>query len=253
MGSYRKGFRLTLGSIVQTEVDLHSVLPTRKSGLRMLCPEHHIPLKQGYTCFNDTEGHKVDQPVKGAQVAEGWRIVNPDEKPSVERVDALELIPVPVKELEGHTVHGDGFYYCQPSSAISLEAWAVLHRILTKGKVALVARGALRKDSQKIWRLGVFRDYLVLQEIVFPDEVRATPERVDVKITRPMQQLVDQFVEQLQVGWEDFDSTDTSKEEVQKWIDSSPLVEVGPPLGDVKSQVAKVLDLQAALRKAVGK
>ncbi len=256
MGSYRKGLTLSLGSIVQTQVDLQAIIPAKRSGLRLLCPEHHIPLKQQYRCYNDEEGHVVTEAVKGAQVPEGWKIVQEGDRPQHLATKGLELIPVPAKDLDSQTVLGSGFYYCQPSSTIGLESWAVFQRILSKGKVALIARGALRQGAEKIWRLTVFRDYLALQELVFPEEIRSTPEQVDVKVSRPVQQLVDQFVDQLLVDWDKFDSKDHNKEEIQKWLDAGELVEVDtnlPVAGDLQTQVAKVIDLQAALKEAVDK
>ncbi len=58
------------------------------------------------------------------------------------------------------------------------------------------------------------------------------------------------------VDWDKFDSKDHNKEEIQKWLDAGELVEVDtnlPVAGDLQTQVAKVIDLQAALKEAVDK
>lgn len=249
MGSYRKGLLLSLGSIIQVQVDLQAVLPTKRSGLKRLCPEHHQPVRQNYEC---PEGHPVTEYVSGKETVEGWKVVRPEEKPVSLATDALELIPVPAAELEANTFGGNGFYYCQPSSAVTHEAWAVLHKILTKGKVALIAKGALRQGAEKIWRVEIFRDYLALRELVFPEHIRATPEQVDVKIPKATQDLVNQFIDQLLVGWNKFDATDETQKKIDEWIAAGDTVEADTTTKRV-AELGQVIDMNAALQEAIKK
>ena len=247
MGSYRKGLLLSLGSIIQVQVDLQTVVPTQRSGLRILCPEHHQPLKQSYNC---PEGHPVERWVKGKQTADGWQIPKEDEKPEFDADQAFDLVPVPADQLEAHTFAGKSIYYCQPTNTVSHEAWAVLRKILAKGKIALVTKGALRRGAKKLWRIDVFRDYLVLRDIEFPENIRAVPEQVDVKIPKATHDLVNQFIDNLMVSWDTLDTTDETRQQVEAWIAAGEAVAADTKsMAGLDDAVGAVISLQDALAK----
>lgn len=253
MGSYRKGLLLSLGSIIQVQVDLQTVVPSQRSGLKRLCPDHHQPVKQSYAC---PEGHPITEWVSGQETTEGWKIVKPDERPNFDANDALELIPVPAHELDEHTFAGSAIYYCQPTSSVTHEAWGVLHKILTKGKVALITKGALRKGAQKLWRVDVFRDYLVLREVVFPENIKAVPEQVETKIPKATMDLVNQFIDKLMVSWDKFDASDETRKRIDQWIAAGETVEADTKtkrVADLTTGIAAVANLQESLREAVEK
>ena len=250
MGSYRKGLLLSLGSIIQVQVDLQTVVPSTRSSLRRLCPEHHLPIKQSYAC---PEGHPITEWVNGKETAEGWKIVKPEDRPDFDADDALELVPVPADELEARTFAGNGMYYCQPTSTVGHEAWSVLHKVLTKGKIAFITKGALRKGGQKIWRVDVFRDYLVLKELVFPENIKAVPEQVDVRVPKATQTLVDQFIDSLLVEWDKVDTADETAKRIEEWIAAGETIEADTKTRRVAQLdvSSNVVDLQERLKAAV--
>lgn len=247
MGSYRKGLLLTLGPL-RVAVDLNTVAPARRTGLKRLCPDHKVPLHQQYEC---PEGHVPEGYVTGkAQAEGGWKIVQPEEKPSVEAAQVLELTPVPAKELADHTFQGGSFYYAQPNSVGEQLNWELFRRSLKDGKTAFVARGAMRRGGEKLWRLDLFRGYLVLREIVFPENIKPAPDVAEVKVDKETAALVKQLIAAKLTEWDKFDSEDTLSKRVEEWIGAGADVEGTKE--STPSPKQAVSSLQDALRAAVG-
>lgn len=248
MGSYRKGLLLSLGPL-RAAVDLNTVAPEKRSGLKRLCPTHYIPLHQRYEC---SEGpHLVDEWVNGMEQADGgWKVVDPEEKPSVDAVRVLELTPVPTAELEANTFEGRSTYYCEPSSIGDHLNWELFRRAL-KGKMSFVARGAMRRGGEKLWRLELFRNYLVLREIMFPETIKPAPEAPDVRVDKETSLLVKKFIDTKSTEWENFDSEDTLQHKVDEWLSAGTEKESKETGGATPPKDA-VQSLQDALRAAVG-
>ncbi len=247
IGSYRKGLALNLG-VIQTTVDLTSVIPSsdRRKATR-LCPKHHVKLKQAHLC---PDGNHHVEPILGYDDGDKWRIADSN-KPEVPAVDGMELIPVPADQLREHTFDGAAAYWVAPSKETSLQGWEVLRRVLSKGKVAFVCKGALRRGSaEKLWRLGTFQDHLVLREIVFPDKIRKHPDVPNIPVKREVMALVNQFVSNLTDDWKDIDTTDHTAEQVEQWIAKLPSVPK-PTAPSSSGGVHEATDLMAALKQAV--
>lgn len=220
--SYRKGLVLSLGSVVQTTVDLHSAVPSQKpTGMHRMCPEHKLRVSQTHKC---PEGHEVENFILGKPTPNGVKLAPDDPKPESEADDVLELRPVPAKEVDDNTFYGKSIYYMKPHPA-TVQAWLALQSIVSKGKVALVTKGALRRGSEKMWRIDSFRDYLVLREMVFPEDIRAVPEEVEDKLEKGTISLISQFLENLETTWDNIDTVDRSREELMKWIESGDTLE----------------------------
>lgn len=259
MASYRKGLTLSLGSVISTQVDLYSVTPSKSdTGLHRICPDHHVQLKQTHVCFyvenDETKEHQVSNFVLGYEQGDGW-IVPDGEKPSKEAVEALELSPIPPKEVFDNTFEGSGFYYCMPSAPHSLQTWSVLNSIASKGKVALVARGNLKKAvGEKLWKLGSFRGVLALREIVFPENIKEIPKTTvpweGATVEKNITTLVNQFVANLETSWANLDTTDDSKQLIRQWIEKGQNIGA-PETAQVKTNPTALFDaLQESLRQA---
>ena len=250
MGAYKKNLVLKLGPL-SAAVDLNAVVPSTRSGLRRLCPEHHQPVIQGYKC---PEGlHEVIEWVSGAATDEGWRIVRADEKPAFPADEAVDLVPVPADQLEANTFEGGSFYYCQPSSIAHALTWEILHKTLSQKNVALVAKAALRQGTRKLWRLEVFRDYLTLRELTFPEVIRGTPERFETTVPRDMMKLVKEFTQQMMTDWDKVDVADESKPLVEQWIAEGDFVPMELSSTDKarRDTTDNVHDLMSALKEQV--
>ena len=252
--SYRKDFQLSLG-LVSVSVSLENVTPTSKSGMHRLCPTHHERLNQQYRCpgKGDEEAHNIEwgQWVMGGDTDKGYVIVDEGNKPDIESVNGLSLVPVPAKELEDNTIEGDALYYCKPSSEASLETWAVLRKVVGSGKLALVAKGALRKNSEKIWRVTVFRDYLVLREVLFPDRIADTPEAIDFKVPAATMKLVTQYVDSMMTTWAKMDTTDNRRQQLEAWLETGQLIDRPEAERPSATSGEQAVDLMTALAQAV--
>lgn len=251
MASYRKGLTLSLGSLINLRVDLHGVIPsTTGRSLSMICPEHKVQVTQEYKC--DAGNHYMLPAFTGRGRKEGdtFVVVNQDSKPKIDKVEALQLQVVPTKELTDHVVDGEGFFYCKPSTTADEAVWALVHDLLNKGDVALIARGPLRSGTtDKIWRFGVFRGYIVMRDIVFPKAINTTPERPTAEADQATRELVTQYVGSLVTSWSEIDTTDRAEAMFAQWVeagDKSSVVTAEPR--DVN---AMAISLQEALRKHV--
>lgn len=245
--SYRKGLVLSLGSIVQTTVDLHAAVPSSKpTGMHRMCPEHKLQLKQTHKC---PEGHEVTEFVLGRPTGNGLQLAPQSDKPEFEAADVLELRPLPAKQVDDNTFYGGAIYYMKPHPA-TMQAWLALQSIVEKGKTALVAKGALRRGNEKMWRVDSFRDYLVLREIVFPEDIRDVPEEVNDKLEKGTVGLITQFLENLETTWESLDTVDRSREQLMEWINSGDtIIDDSEPI-DRTNQAASLIDqLQQAVQK----
>ena len=242
-----------MGPIVAS-VNLLTVLPSPKSDTHRYCPKHRVRLNQQYIC-TEGDGHPVEygQWVLGADTAGGFKLVDQDSKPKVDRTDTLTLTPVPAKEIEANTIEGPAIYYCQPSTAAGHQAWAIMHKVVKTGKTALITKGALRAGRERLWRVTTFRGYLVLREIVFPDNITDTPEGVDFKVDAATGKLVATFVENLTTSWEDVDTTDSLEDQITAWLASGESID--RPEGEAKEVTTGQAgdDLKASIEKAIKK
>ena len=248
--SYRKGLVLSLGSIVQTTVDLHSAIPSNRpaTGMHRMCPEHHLQLKQTHKC---PEGdHEVSQWVMGKATDGGGLKIAPDTtRPQTPAVDILEMKPIPAKELDDNTLYGSNIYYLKPTMGTT-QAWLAMTAIVGKGQIALVSKGALRAGGEKLWRLDRFRDYLVLRDIVFPEDIRDVPETVDEKLEKGTMSLISQFMENLVTSWDDMDTVDRSREQLKAWIEQGDTVVHDQEVIDRSDAAQSLVD---QLREAIEK
>lgn len=245
--AYRKNLILSLG-LISVSVDLTTVAPRKASGLNRLCPDHTVKLSQKYKCPGTAESdeHEVAWGSwnMGYETADGYTVVNVEDKPSIEASGGLSLVPVPAKDLESATFEGEAIYYAEPSNEHVEQTWQVLNAVLKKGKVALISKGALRKgtNTEKIWRLTRFNEYLVLREIRFPDNVKAAPEAPSGKLNRDLVTMAHTVIDSVTAKWEDFDSSDSMAARMAEWMGQGTEVEAGE-IVENKPEV----DLMAAL------
>jgi len=251
MAKYKKNLTLSLG-LISAQVDLDVVAPRQRTGLSRICREHHVKLNQKYVCQGTADAEPHDVPwgewELGMDTGDGWKIPKVEEKPEVEVKAGLTLVPVPRKDLEAHTIEGEGMYYAEPSNDLALQTWTILNKIVAKGKVALVAKAAIRGGTnEKIWRLGTFNNYLVLREIRFPEAIMPAPAIKEFKVDRDTLAMAESFIEGLTKEWADFDTTDEMARRMEEWMSG------GTDVDGVKPAQAPAFDLKAALAAELGK
>jgi non-homologous end joining protein Ku len=249
LASFRKGLTLGLGPVA-FQVDLETVTPDVKSPFHRYCPEHHARIRQSNRCT--AENHEVTSFVLGAETAEGLRIVEPEDRPQVEADDALSITVVPANEVEGVTRAGHGFYYAKPSNSASEMAWTLVSEFAADKKLALIARGALRRGSPKLWRIESFRGHLVLTELVFPENIKEAPEAPTVKVDSEMRKLMKQLVGNMTSTITKIDTVDQGRASLEAWVETGKLVTeagiVEAPKKDNKAQLTNLMDtLKAAV------
>ena len=239
MQSVRSGFILNLG-LVTIPVDLHSVIPSNKrgAGTRVLCQEHMTPIRQVYQCPTDDQ-LKPDT-VKGIEVTKGKYAI-PEDEDTILASEGIELVAVPTADLNEATITGDKLYYLSPPTS-SLQAWEVLFRLARDKKRTLIGQTAIRKNSRKIYRLTTFNDYLVLQNIEFPEHVREAPPIVHPTVSKAMMAQARKVLEATEIPWEKFDAEDEGLKQFRARLEGAV-----PVTTDDEPETDNVVDLMEAL------
>ena len=108
------------------------------------------------------------------------------------------------------------------------------------------------RQFRRLWKVTTFRGYLVLREVVFPNNITDTPESVDFKVDAATNKLVNQFVDNLMTSWEDVDTTDSLEDQITAWLESGESIErpegeraevtTGQAGDDLKESIAKAIE-----------
>ena len=254
MATFRKDLLLQIGPI-STTVNLRSVAPSKKATTKIVCPDHTVPLKQQYRCVPpEGEEHVVSWGTwdHAAPSPEGWRKVNPNERPTLEEASkVLELVPIPAKEISENTFATDTLYWVEPSNEASIVNWTILVRQIKSGKTAFVTRGGFKKGGiERLWRLEMFRGSPVLRQLQFPDTITDAPEVDSVTIDKDTATLVNQFIDARLTSWDDMDTTDRFEKMLQDWVASGELVSVTEDDNDGKPKQTHE-DMMALLKEQV--
>lgn len=245
MNAYRSGFQLTIG-LMSVPVNLYSVIPSSKGKERhTLCAEHKVRIKQAYQCPEDGELNPAT--VKAVEVTKGTYVIpevtEPEEIPASKGID---LVAVPTNDLEKATIPTNSLYYLHPNPTAQ-KAWEVLYRLAQNSKLTLLGQAALRANSQKIYRLIVFNDYLVMQALEFPEHIREAPDKESVTVEKVLMDQAKQLMEAITVPWVSVDTTDEGLQRFLAITDKGERVDLRPtatPGGDP-------INLMDALKKSV--
>jgi len=243
----RRGFSLSLGPI-SVATRLYSVIPSKPNGdVHTICKEHKVRIKQQYFCPEDGEINPAT--VKGVEVTKGkYRIYEEEAKPRIPADEGLTFTPVPAAEFHNACLPGKQIYYVELDGT-GAQAWELLYRLAQDPKRVLVAKGALRENSPKLYRLTVFNDYLVLQEFVFPEHVRAAPAREAVTLSRDMLKVAKQFMDAAETEWSAFDASDDRRAIFEAWLEENAEDVQVTEAADTSTD--NVMDLLSALRESV--
>ncbi len=215
-----------------------------------------VPLTQQYVCNegDTTEVFAWGEWADAVETPKGWRKVRTTERPSVDKVEAMTLIPVAAQDVRDHTFEGDNIYYCEPANEAQALTWHILNRQMKSGKLVFMARGALRQGKDKLWKLELFQGFPVLREIIFPGTIRDAPEVDSMRIDKDTQDLVGQFIEQSMSSWDDVDTADSWQDQFNKWVNAGELVQVNDAeASDTQSPDDLIAGLQEAVKKSLKK
>lgn len=261
MAAFRKNLLLTLG-LLNLSVDLYSAVPTtQKSGLHRICPEHKARLKLEHICHpgegEDREAHYVgwnQWSLEGYDAEEDvFRIVKEGDRPSPVKDESLKITPVPAKDLEQKTLDGQTIYYCQPSAGVDtvLETWSLFDKGVQDSKTALVTKGVLKRGgNEKLYRLTHFNNYLVLREVVFPEDIKEPPSVPPaVKISKENQNLFKQLIEMTANDWESLNPHNSQRQAIAEWLKTGEVRENDTPYQNPGATIDKLQQMVKAAKE----
>lgn len=175
--------------------------------------------------------------------------------PAAARGEIEVLQFVPNNQLDPITL--DGSYYLKPE-AKAAKAYALLLQTLQDTELTAVVRFALRQKT----RLGVLRireDELVVQSMVWPDEVREheAPDLGSVSLTKREKDLAAALVEQMSGDFDPDAYEDDYQAElktlIEAKIESGDTVDTAATFGQEAPAPAEgnVIDLMDALKRSI--
>lgn len=260
MSSYRTGIGINLGPMALV-ADLSTVVPsTKNTSMKMVCPDHKSFVHQEYVCDEGEHPVIYQEALRGVPTATGIRIADPRELPNlqVEKAESLSFVGVPKESIDSNTIPSGQMYYVSPAKkGGNNDMWNVLHQLTTDENLAFVAQGALRKGRARIYKLTLFQDYLILQAVEFPDNIREAPpiptSKESAETLKTWEDAARSFATATAVQWDKFDATDAYEKNLTSFIESGELIEQsGDELSDESSAAAQIAQLQAMVKELEG-
>ncbi len=214
-------------------------------------------LRQQYIC--QREGVVVDRAdmVKGYEFEKDrYVIFEPDELKALEEatqhtIDIIAFMPLAAID----PIYYDKAYYLGPDKRGGKPYSLLSEALRAAGKCALAKWNW--KGKQYMVQIRVGEDGLILQQLLYADEVRSMAdlhvETVDV--SKAELSLAEQLIEQNSVeGYDPTEYTDEEKQRILAQIDkkiAGEAITVSPETAGAASG-AEVIDLMEALRKSIG-
>jgi DNA end-binding protein Ku len=205
---------------------------------------------------NSSKEVDFDDIVKGYELKSGrYVMVTPEELESVEpgRSRTIEIEDF-VDLADVDPIHFQKSYYLAPKPDVGADKpYALLRKAMARsGKIA-IARFVLR-TKQYLAAIRVKDDVLVLETMLFPDEIRPAKDIGDLPSDRQVNdkelKIADQLIDSLSVKWDPTRYKDTYRERVldliqRKGKGEDIVVDAEAP------EEAEVVDLMAALEASL--
>jgi DNA end-binding protein Ku len=239
--------------LVSIPVRLYSATEEKDISFRQVHREDGGRIRYKRVCSVDGEEVPFADIAKGYELADGEMVVLTDEDfanlpiSTSRAVEVLSFVP----EEQVDLVMLGKPYYCDPTGADAKPYVLLRDSLEGAGKVAIV-KVALRQRE----RLAMLRSrdgVLVLQTLLWPDEVRETKFKfLDDDVTvRPQElQMAESYIAALSGDFEPEQYTDNYREALEEVIDAKVAGrEVKAPVEAPRS--GQVVDLMEALRRSV--
>jgi DNA end-binding protein Ku len=185
--------------LVSIPVKLYSATqPSAGISFNLLHAKDGGRLKQQYVCSKDGEKVDRDEIVKGYEFAKDRYVTfSPEELKALEESasQAIEIIEfVPIEKVD--PIYFDKAYYLGPDKGAD-KAYRLLSETLRRSGKAALARYSAR-GKQYLVLIRPFDSRLVMQQLLYPDEVRPFSEVPlgEAEIKEPEVQLALKLVEQ---------------------------------------------------------
>jgi DNA end-binding protein Ku len=215
-------------------------------------------LKQQYICPTDNEIVSRDDMVKGYEFAKDQYVTfTPDELKSLEEkatgsIDIAEFVPLAAID----PVYFDRPYYLGPEKGGDKAYLLLAEAMRESGRAALARYAARGKQYLVMLRPSVDGRALVLQQLLYADEVRplADVPLPDGEVREAELKLAKQLIDQ--IARETFDPTQYRDEvreriqaDIERKVQGQDITEAEP----TAAEPARVIDLMAALKASLGK
>ena len=215
-------------------------------------------LKQQYVCPHDNENVSRDDMVKGYEFAKDQYVTfTPEELKALEEkatqsVDIAEFVPLAKID----PVYFDRPYYLAPEKGGEKAYRLLTEAMQESGRAALARYAARGKQYLVMLRPSVDGQGLVLQELLYADEVRpmADVPLPTAEVREPELKLARQLIDQ--ISRETFDPTqyhDDVRERIQADIERKVQGQDITAGEDAAPEPARIIDLMEALKASLGK
>jgi DNA end-binding protein Ku len=215
-------------------------------------------LKQQYICPHDNEVVSRDDMVKGYEFAKDQYVTfTPEELKALEEkatqsVDIAEFVPLAKID----PVYFDRPYYLAPEKGGEKAYRLLTEAMQESGRAALARYAARGKQYLVMLRPSVDGQGLVLQELLYADEVRpiADVPLPTAEVREPELKLARQLIDQ--ISRETFDPTqyhDDVRERIQADIERKVQGQDITASEEAAPEPARIIDLMEALKASLGK
>lgn len=238
--------------MVAIPVRMYLATESHSVSFRLLCPEHHAPIRNKRFC--SAEDHEIawNDVVRGYEVGKDDFVEIDDRDldnlplPTAQTIEILEFVPD--DEIEAG-LYVKGAYYLEPES-VGAKPYGLLRAALDKtGKVA-IGKLALR-DREHLCRIALHDGGIMLNTLHWPDEIRDTAE-LSIPHAEPQKRELDMAVMLVETLSAEFDPsryTDEYRDALMQVVEAK--LQDKPAPKAPKAEPAKVTDLMAALKASV--
>jgi DNA end-binding protein Ku len=214
-------------------------------------------LKQQYICPRDGDTVTRDEMVKGYEFAKDQYVTfTPEELKSLEEkatqsIDIAAFVPLSAID----PIYFERPYYLGPEKGGDKAYRLLAEAMLETGRAALARYAARGKQYLVMLRPSADGRALILQELLYADEVRSMADvpLPDGEVREPELKLAKQLIDQ--IATETFDPTlyhDEVRERIQadieRKVQGQDIAESAAP-----AEPARIIDLMAALKASLGK
>ncbi|OJF16366.1 MAG: Ku protein, partial [Bacillaceae bacterium G1] len=245
--------------MVNIPVRMFAATEDKDVHLTMLHQACHTPIRYQRHCPHCLRAVPPEEIVKGYEIQPGRYVVLDDDdlaRLAPERSKNIEILDfVRLEEID--PIYFVKSYYLSPQET-GRKAYALLREAMERtGKIA-VAQVMLR-NKNSLAALRVYRNVLVLETILYPDEVRAAEQVPGVPDKENVQekelQLAIQLVEQLTAPFEPEKYADDYRNALLAFIEQKQegAVAVSPAPAPPSAQVIDLMEALKASLEAAGK
>ena len=239
--------------MVAIPVRLYLATESKRISFRLLCPEHHMPIKNKRWCPEGDHEVAWNATVRGYEIAKDEYVEITDAEldqltiPTSRQIEILEFCP---NDDIDTGVYLQTAYYLEPEPA-GARPYALLQHALSDTDKVAIGKVAFR-DREHLCRVALHKGGLLMNTLYWPDEIRDVGELRIPEGTEVHQREIDMakmLVENLSARFD----PDRYKDDYREAVIALAEAKLGSePLPKTESAAEpKVMDLMAALQASV--